>query len=827
MQASERRSVILRGLMVGSALATGAITGPAFAQEAPAPAAQSAAPLQDSPNVGERTAGEGDIIVTARKRAERLIDVPVAVTALTSQQLARYATSDISQVGRQIPQVMFTRNPSGNGANINIRGVGTNTSADDGVEQAVSVNIDNVPTARGRILQTGLFDLDNVQVLKGPQALYFGKNSPGGSIVIESKGPTPDFDGYIRGGYEFRANEYSLEGAVGGPISDTFGYRVAFRGSDMRHGYVRNVATPILAANNPVAFDRANGLDIPGAAFNWGPQSKQVAGRLTLAYRPTSDFDATFKFFTSYYKDQGDASQNVIASCVPGATRAATTDLSAVFTIGRPNVAVDPISYCGGDKRINDIGELPGPVLAGLPYQDGQKDSNFNRNHNYISSLVLNYRLEEVTLTSVTGFYKYSNRSHAFFDDNALSLAGGSQNSFYHSWTEEVRLTTSFDSPINVTIGGFYGRDRRRYDVSSLIIRDIQSTANSTQRTRGRTLSAFGELSWKITPELELTGGARYTNERKSGSIVQTFVSPKALTLRVARPIAAGPLVGRLSNDNVSPQATLSWRPDSNNTLYVGYRTGFKAGAITNPGLVSNALNNSNIILRPERVRGVEGGYKFQTDDRRLSGDFAAYRYTFKNLQVSAFDSVSNTVLTTNAGGSRLYGAELTLNYQPVTEFSVRGSVGYNHARYTAFANAACFGGQTAAQGCVANQQNLSGERLPRAPDWAASAGASYETPITGGLRLALSVDGRYSSAYKFVATNNPFAVQRRYATVDAAARLLGGGDRWELALIGRNLTDKFYFTVGSERPLGQSPGSVQGVPGLPQTVLLQGTFNF
>src|SRR5690606_39042927 len=135
------------------------------------------------------TYGE-EIVVTARKKNERALDVPVAITAISDVQIARYGTSDLSSLGQQVPQVMFTRNPSGNGANISIRGVGTNTSADDGIEQAVSVTIDGVGTARGRVLQSGLFDISNVQVLKGPQALYFGKNSPGGVIVVESKGPT-------------------------------------------------------------------------------------------------------------------------------------------------------------------------------------------------------------------------------------------------------------------------------------------------------------------------------------------------------------------------------------------------------------------------------------------------------------------------------------------------------------------------------------------------------------------------------------------------------------------------------------------------------------
>jgi iron complex outermembrane receptor protein len=776
--------------------------------------------------------GSEDIIVTARKRAERLIDVPVAVTALDDKALARYATADISAVGTQIPQVMFTRNPSGNGANINIRGVGTNTSADDGVEQAVSVNIDGVPTARGRILQTGLFDIGNVQVLKGPQALYFGKNSPGGVIVIESKGPTDQFEGYVRAGYEFQAHEYAVEGAFGGPISETLGFRVAVRGSDMREGYVRNVAQPISAANNPVAYDRANGLSIPGGSFKWGPNAKQIAGRVTLRWEPTSDFDATFKGFYSYYKDQGDSSQNVIASCVPGAALPTTTDLSAVFVLGAPRPAADPNGYCGGDRRINTIGELPGPILAALPINKG--DSAYNKNNNYLSSLVMNYRLDQAVITSTTGFYNYRNIGNAFFDSNSLSLAGGAGNSYNTSWSQELRVDTKFDGMFNITGGLFYGHDKRLYRTGSYIIRDINpltgssATSLSKQNTTGNTYSAFAEISVKFSPELEFNGGARYTRETKRGTLFVDYTSTKAGILGVAA--AQGTLLtGRLKNNNVAPQATLTWHPTTNSTLYMGYRTGFKAGAITNPGLVSRALNNNNIVLRPEKVKGYEAGFKFQSDDRRFSGDMAIYHYTYRDLQVSAFDSVSNTVITQNAGGAQVDGIEGNVSYRLIDGLTLRAAAGYNRARYTTFTNAACWGGQAilAPTECIGNKQNLTGEPLPRAPDWSGTVGASYETEISQDLKIGFTVDGRYSSRYNFISTNNPFAIQKGYTLLDGSVRLASNDERWELALIGRNLTNKFYFTVGSERPLGTSPGSVQGVPGLPRTLLVQGTFNF
>src|SRR5262249_39745532 len=156
--------------------------------------------------------------------------------------------------------------------------------------QAVSVNIDGVPTARGRILQSAIFDLADVQVLKGPQALYFGKNSPAGTVVVESAGPTATAEGYARAGYETTAHEYTVEGAYGGPLTDTLGFRLALRGSRMDEGYVHNVGQPISAAADPIGYDHDHGLSIPGRAFEWGPQSRTFASRLTLAWTPVENF---------------------------------------------------------------------------------------------------------------------------------------------------------------------------------------------------------------------------------------------------------------------------------------------------------------------------------------------------------------------------------------------------------------------------------------------------------------------------------------------------------------------------------------------------------
>lgn len=802
---------------------------------------QSSSSAPSSSDQGSGAALE-EIVVTARKKSERLIDVPAAITAVDDETLTRYSDTDFTSVGDLIPDVKFTRQPSGNGGSIDIRGVAANTSADDGVEQAVSVYIDGVPTSRGRVLENGLFDLNDVQVLKGPQALYFGKNSPGGVIVVDSKGPTDQLEGYTKLGYEFTADQVEGESAVGGPINDVLGFRVAIAGNDMFGGYVHNTAPPISAADDPITFDRILGVGIPGGAFHWGPQSKQVAGRLTLVFTPNSNFDATFKFMGSSYRDNGDQSDSVQMHCPLGSNHAVITDLSAIIATGAPAALTDPNSYCGGGRWVNDIGQLPAPYLAGFPFNGPR--SAYDQDTSYISSLTMNYRLPVVTITSVSSYFHYNNIDTTFSDESEFSLAGGANDSNSTQIGEELRAVTTFNGPVNLTSGLYYEHDSRTNNTWSDILRYIDPTSGDSVNAighmpnTGHTYSAFAELSWKITPDLEAAGGARYSTEQKSGSVGNVYLQPGLFPfLGAARPATLAPIDISFVEHNVSPQATLSWHPTHDIMIYGGYRTGFLAGTISNPGLISPAVTAQNLTVQPEKAKGYEAGIKLQSPDRKLSADLTVYDYTYDNLQLTAFDSATFTVVSGNANAS-VRGAEASGNYQATQAFAVHGSAAYNKARYGTYENAICWGGQPTggagneegfcrAGGAFGGLQNLSGQQLPRAPDWTGTIGATWDSPVPySDIRLSMSVDEAASSSYNITATNNPYGIQPFYAITNATLAFYSPHQGWKIAVIAKNLTDRFYMNVGSEVPLA-APGSVYGIPGNPRTVLLEGSYKF
>ncbi|MES2904971.1 MAG: TonB-dependent receptor plug domain-containing protein, partial [Pseudomonadota bacterium] len=218
---------------IAAAIITLAIGGPAFAQAAP-----QGAPAADQPD-----ADDGEILVTARRREETLVSVPVVVTALGAADLLRNKADDLSRIGELTPTVIVGAFKSNGGGTIAIRGI-SSPANQTGFEQSVSVAIDGVQTSDGRVATLGFFDLAQVEVLKGPQALFFGKNSPAGVISIKTADPTSDPEFTMRGSYEFVGDEYQIEGAASTPLGENAGVRLAVKYRYL-DGWLRNTAQPI------------------------------------------------------------------------------------------------------------------------------------------------------------------------------------------------------------------------------------------------------------------------------------------------------------------------------------------------------------------------------------------------------------------------------------------------------------------------------------------------------------------------------------------------------------------------------------------------------
>ncbi len=730
--------------------------------------------------------GSKDIIVTARKRSESIIDVPVAVTAFTGEQLDASGANSLEAISQLTPQLSIGNSGLQSNGTIALRGVSTgaeNPSSD----QAVSINVDGVQISKSNVLRSAQQDLAQVEILKGPQALFFGKNSPGGIIVLKTEDPTNELFVQGRVGYEFNANELSGRAIISGPISDSLGARLMVYGSNMS-GFLTNVGT---------------GVTDPSV-----PQQRDFGGRLTLKFEPTDIFRATFKATYSNVDASGPISssaQKVNCSRVTGSNTSLLNGLE-----------------CSADNTLA-IG-VPGAAAAGLDpvFRDGIP-------YFELQTLLLSLNAEldisdTLTLSSVSGHF---DMNQDLFDNFGATSAPipipvpgvgvvpqflfAASSIDFRQYSQELRLTSDFDGPLNFMIGGNV-EDTEYSD--RVPVNFFLPLGVPTYVVKGSTASAFGQLILKPVEQVEISGGLRYTNETKK-------IRGDASGI----PIPFGPNEATFSD--LSPEITLAWRPTSDLNIYGSYRQGFKSGGFNTTGTIFAEVFGglTDVSFNEETVSGFEIGAKGRFLDNALGINIAAYRFNYNDLQLTTFvPGAALSQIVTNAGRARTQGVEFDANFSPaaIDGLTLSGALAYNEARYREFTGV-CYVGQTVAQGCVGGFQNLAGAPLPNAPDLSASASFAYDTDLSSGWSLGLSGTANYSSKFDTILTRNPAGVQNGYWLFNSSIRLKSEDSGIELALIGRNLTDERYLQSTIADPFGTP--EVFGSVSRGREILLQVTF--
>ncbi|GLT01828.1 TonB-dependent receptor [Sphingobium jiangsuense] len=758
-------------------------------------AAQTGAGASASPP--EDQAGSADIVVTGRLRAERLQDVPIAVTALSGATIAEQAVVDVQGISKLVPMMVVGRQVSGSAASIFLRGVGS-SSLSSGFDQSVALNLDGIAMTRGREIVNAQYDIRQVEVMKGPQALFFGKNSTGGVVAITTADPGARFEAMAKLGYEFVADERYAEGFVSGPLTDSLGVRFAGRVSKM-DGFFVNTAQP----------NALSGLDRTVSSRRV-PYGESLSGRLTVVYDPGDGFDATLKLSATHMEDSGVAYERL---CGGGRT----TPL-AIAGI------VDPYADCKLDGRLSTA-NVPQEIAATMDY--ARRDGKLYTEHNSrVAMLRLNKTMGPITLTSITGYYRFRQGDQNNFGGAAAGTYNAQQ-SYYRQISQELRALTDFDGPVNLTAGLFFADGKMRYDFGTLNLALAPAPGSGrldsfTKRSgfSGKTYSAFGELKWNIMPTLELAGGARWTKEKKDSYVQTPYVHP----LAPASTVVARNIEDHFRDDNVSPQATLTWKPTPDLTLYAAYKQGFKSGGY-NTSLTFNATTDKSFgEFGSEKAEGQEVGLRAAFFRRALHLNVTAYDYDYKGLQVQVYNAITQVQRVQNAGNLRTRGieAEAVLAVPGVPGFELRGAAAYNKATYSDYL-AACYTGQTIAGGCnlqpgpsgAFTSQDVEGRQAPKAPKYAAQLGASYDFALSGPLRLALSGGMQYTSRYNYSDALRPDAIQKGFTRWDAAVRLRQENAGWEVALIGRNLTNEYVITSASDvGRTGGGTGTAAGVVG-------------
>ena len=759
-----------------------------------------------APAVLAQDTGEsfGEVVVTARKREESILRVPVAATAITGQELEQFATGDLYAVTDRTPGLLIGTGTGSFGAQVSLRGVGTST-LNATIDQSVSLNLDGLQLTQGLAYQSAFFDLDQVELLRGPQALFFGKASPGGVIAVHSAGPTDEAEVILRTGYEFEAETTQTDLIVSGPLTDNLGVRLAYQTTDT-NGFFTNAAEA-----DPLGFGA-----VDPHYRDFGAEQSWIF-RGTVQYEPTDRLSVLLKVNLTENRTDGDAGGLQLTSCPDG--------------VGPGFIGIE---FLGGgeDCRLDetvrivdsDPAAFPGVRNNGIPFSDSRQR---------FGTLEINYDLTDaLTLTSVTGIY-------SIFQEVSISGTNGTyaastilaDTDFWRrEYTEELRLASDFDGPLNFTLGAFYedgGMSNRNNLIGNTAIGLPGALSQGRQNISIDSQSVFGQAVYNILPDLALAGGLRWTHERRHHEAFNT-ISGTRVVVPTATPI--------LDTEDTLPEISLTYTPTDDLTFFASYREASKSGSFDT---VSLPAPGDEVSFGDEHIEGYEIGMKSRWFDRRVIFNISGYSYKYDDLQVGANETSelgSIDIRTLNAATAEIYGVDIEFDYLPsfVEGLTFHSSINYNHSRYDDFSNAQCYGGQTEALGCDQNQdlrefldeflldangnpdptrpnpnptqpnpnfgnytgQDLSGRPLVRAPDWSASFGFDYEHSLPNDMWFNVAGNALYSDEYFTNAVERADTLQDAYWKTGLSVTLHGPDDAWDLSVIGNNLGNE--LTTGS-----------------------------
>lgn len=766
-------------------------------------AAQAQAPAAAAPPAAEPgVATLEDIVVTARRRDERLVDAPVAITAVGGERLEAYNVTNFSDIATLVPSLVAGRAASGSSASIFLRGVGS-TALSAGFDQSVSFVIDGLPMSRGREIGLSQYDVQHVEVLKGPQALFYGKNTTGGLISVVTNNPTNTFEAGLKAGYGFEADEKYAEGYVSGPLTDTLQARLAFRASDSKGAFKNTAAETYL---DPLGMERHRNSDRRG-------ESESQSARLTVAWQPTSNLDFNLKIGATHQKDGGPTD---VLERICGAGR--TTPFPA------NGIPPSPNADCRVDGR-SDSSSLP-EAVARANYRWARDGRLYSDLKSQFAILTTNLEFDKVDVTSITSYYTFKQTDLNNVSGEAYP-ASFSQLADFTQVAEEVRFQTKFDGPFNVLFGVFASESEFTFNTDAYIFPVPPDPTSGTFVTFRRdngfdaaSLSAFAEATYNIGERWELAGGARWSREERD-SFQESL--PGHIAFAAAFP-AGIRLDDSFKDENVSPQVTLRYKPSRDTTYYVAYKEGFKSGGFNISQSLTPGASVAAGEFDSETAKGWEAGLRTILLDGSLSLNATIYDYEYIDLQVQSFDPVTIGQVADNAGTLRTRGIEgdFELLIDSVPGLSLRGAAAYNHAEFSDYVGQ-CYAGQTVAAGCnlipnpvsgAFTSQDYDGRTPPKAPRFAGRLGAAYEVEVGSDMTLNFTGDVSHTSKYNFTDTLRPDAVQKAYTKLDAAVRLTGPDERWSVALIGRNLTEEYVVTAANDIPFagGTGTGTTTGV---------------
>lgn len=727
-----------------------------LAATALSPLAAGAAIAQDAARA-EAATDEGDIVVTARLRAESLQDVPDSIVAFGAKDIAAAGIDQIQDIADMVPNMILRKGFRSGESNITIRGI---TSGRQGWPPVAFV-IDGVKATSIDAMEQGtLLDVERIEVLKGPQGALYGAGAIGGAINIVTRKPGFEFGGYVRAEYAIDPNGPTVEGALDIPLAENLAVRVVGKYSDV-DGYIYN------------SFSKKD-----------QPARREIVGRAVL-----------------YYDNGGPV------------TMTAKYEHADVDVDGSP---VQIMSALKG-RGIDHVKE------SGLAFSN-----EFDNIRTDTASLQFDIEIGDHVLTTITGYSHFVNKNRIDADFTEVTGASADFDMNFNQMSQEVRLLSPTGKTIEYVVGAYYQvGDLLEQRTTGVLFAPAASTYRVMDQD-SRVWSFYGQLTANITGSLRAIGAVRYTHERKSATY-KRFSGPNTYTdQRTGTQVAN--FSDRLREGLIDPSATIQYDVGDNAMVYLTYSRGSKGGGFQ--GAISNAEPFS-FQFDPERSESFEAGAKLSFPGVGHL-NLAAYRTKYTNLQVSAAlpspDGLSAPFFTGNAGDAVVKGVELDGLVRLGGGFELVGNAAWTpSAKYGEYGAGPCYTGQTP-DGTQPGSCDLSGLRLNFTPKWAGAVTARYSGDIGSALKFTGSLTTLFQSFSRRDSTRDPLAVQPAYAKIDARIGIGAPDDRWELAVIGRNLTDKTtvaFVGAGGLAATVFSPDSRSLTVDAPRTFAVQALYKF
>lgn len=676
-----------------------------------------------------------ELVVTAQKREQSVQDVPLSITAFSGQQVRELGLSRPMDLANQIPGVTM-KSPNGDNSPIfTIRGIGL-TDFTVSNNAATSVYVDQIIKPYYPMINFSLFDLERVEVLKGPQGTLYGRNNTGGAIKFVTRKPTSEADAFMRLDYS-KFDTFEFEGAVGGQIVEGLNARLSAFTRQRSKGYQYNVYT-----------GEENG------------EIDRLAGRFALEWVAADNFDALLTLHGG--RNRSDVPQFKLAPPFDAVAGSPTVCAAAAQGVrARDGSCVDILGHYDPDPDIDHT-------------QSGNAQGSGIEEDAWGASLEMNWRLPGVLVTSVTGYDEHSRFEAQDFDGTPYVVVDNSFNQDIDAFSQELRAASDNASGMHWIVGLFYSSDKLN-NFQRLQSGDLFGVSGGEVHVAwemsAKSYAAFGQVEYPFTDQWEVVGGLRYTyEERTFEGGTSSFPTAFLPTVYVENDTDVSDLSGKVG---------INFKPTDNALIYFSASKGFKSGGF------NGAFATNPIVYTPygpEELFAYELGAKTSFLDNRIRVNAAAFYYDWKDFQatITSIDPVTNlpVQLLTNAGDARVIGFEGDVQVR-ISDYVTAGFSG-------AYSDGEIVSGQ------------LDGARLANNPKFNGNGIIRAEAPVEA-LGGALFAQGDFSYRTEYdtrirTATTRPLVIQDGFWLVNARAGFRTDDQRLEVAFWVKNITDERFL---------------------------------